>query len=303
VGAQLRADEWQGSARAQLVVERVAPIQADSDEGVGDRRPEFSKAYAESKDDGGVPFRPGWAGVEGMGHARWPASARDLRGHPGRVSTLAQVLGTQESAVLFTASVAKTIELLRSRLPSGLFCGAGVVCVDRAFVQTGGEEVSTSRLAIIEWDAAAEMRHVLLGRVHAVVFDPPYRVSHVGSVFELSDAGSSVHLLHGNVERKETAVHLRYVVHPRFAMVCLYKAMQAREEDDAELTSAARLIAWQEARVVLTRQDLLRAECILRELGLEHMAMGKAKLDARENAMYREAEAEYEECARLCLTL
>jgi hypothetical protein len=302
VGAQIRADEWQGCARAQLVLERVAAAQDGSGEATG-CEPER----------GVVDYGPGCHigdGVEAEGASqasleavKWPSTARDLRGHPGRVTAAAQVLATQESTVLFTISAARTVEFLRSHFPLELLTGGEVACVNRACGQTAGERVSASTLAIVEWDAGVAMRGALRSQTHILVFDPPFRACHVGMVSELADAGAFVHLLHGDCERKDTSARLRYLVHPRFAMVCLYKAMQRTQADSVELFSTAAHIAWQEARVLLTAQDLRKAEAILLELGLERLAPGKAKLDARDIAAYREAEAEYEECVRLCLTL
>ena len=73
-------------------------------------------------------------------------------------------------------------------------------------------------------------------------------------------------------------------------------------EEDAVLGAAA-ILAWNEARVSLAQEDLRRAARILEELGLRSPVDGKAKLDVKNSAEYREAEADYEECVRSCLTL
>jgi single-stranded-DNA-specific exonuclease len=302
VGAQLRADEWQGCARAQLVLERIEPTQSCSD-CVPICRQDFDSTFLESEVacKAEVGAKPSDS-VRGGEHA-WPSSARDLRDHQGRVTALAQVLGTQESVAVFTTSAADTFDLLRSRLPIQAFVAEEMVCVDRTCSRVTAETPATSRLAIVEWDAAAGLAEIVKGPAHAIVFDPPFRPRHMAVISELAGKGTSVHLLYGDQERKATSQRLRYLVHPRFAMVCLYKAMKSVEAAGGELFSAAGRIAWDEARVVLTRQDLRRAQGILQDLGLERLTAGRAKLDARENATYREAEAEYEECVRLCLTL
>jgi hypothetical protein len=78
-----------------------------------------------------------------------------------------------------------------------------------------------------------------------------------------------------------------------------------REGDGAQLRLYQRAaeIGWQEAGVVLTWAELERAAGILEELGVERLANGEAKLEARSISAYAAAEADYEECSRLCLTL
>jgi hypothetical protein len=120
--------------------------------------------------------------------------------------------------------------------------------------------------------------------------------------------GATIHLHYGYDERQSTARLLRYLVHPRFAMVCAYRALEALRSDGEEpeeallLAQAARL-AWEEARVALCPETLLRALSVLRELRLDQLCAGEAKLEARNIPAYAEAEADYEECSRLCQTL
>jgi hypothetical protein len=186
-------------------------------------------------------------------------------------------------------------------MPVESIAGGEVVRVDRACMADG--RLGEGRLAIVEWDAAVPVYPLLEGRLHALVFDPPYRAEHLLVVRELHRCGASAHLLYGEVERKEAAALLQYLVHPRFAMVCVYRAMESASRGTGEVLEKARGIAWQEAGVTLTDSDLARAQTVLLELGLERWSAGKAKLDARQSAAYLEAEAEYEECVRLCLSL
>ena len=301
VGAQLRADDWQGCARAQLVLERIGS--AEGHDTATDCQPDFGAVEAQAEEAGEAEDAAITAGLTRTGGCAWPTSARDLRCHPGRVTALAQVLGTGEPTVVFTSSAATTLELMRSRLPLEACVGGEIVCIDRTCSQSTAQATQASGLAIVEWDAVSAVGAALNERAHVVAFDPPYRAEHMSAVSDLAGAAASVHLLYGDPERKATSQQLRYLVHPRFAMVCLYKAIQATAPTGCELFAAAGRIAWDEARVALTARELRRAHTILQELGLERLAAGKAKLDARENATYREAEAEYEECVRLCLTL
>jgi hypothetical protein len=86
-------------------------------------------------------------------------------------------------------------------------------------------------------------------------------------------------------------------------MICVYNALGDASVDTEGLLDAAARLAWQEAQVRLGDDDLRRALTILDELGVRSPADGKAKLDVRDSATYREAEADYEECLRSCLTL
>ena len=135
------------------------------------------------------------------------------------------------------------------------------------------------------------------------MLEPAYRRTQLGLVEQLSELGANVHLLYGQPEREAVRGLLRHTVHPRFAMICLYKALQSGEEEGEALYSAASRLAWQEARVVLTRDRLEGSYAMLVALGLERISEGRAKLDARQNIAYRDAEADYEECVRLCQSL
>ena len=95
---------------------------------------------------------------------------------------------------------------------------------------------------------------------------------------------------------------LKYLVHPRFAMVCVYRALM-HGASGHEVHRAANELAWGEGRVVLSAEDLARASQVLSELGLEQPVEGAAKIEASIIPLYADAEAEYEECSRLCRIL
>jgi hypothetical protein len=92
-------------------------------------------------------------------------------------------------------------------------------------------------------------------------------------------------------------------VHPRFAMVCLFRAMQEGIERGDDGLARAFVMAREEAQVSLDRGGLQRAAQILRELGVQQHAPGEAKLDTLSSPTFIAAQAEYEECLRLCRTL
>jgi hypothetical protein len=138
---------------------------------------------------------------------------------------------------------------------------------------------------------------------HLIVVDPPFRRPHVAFLHKVAEAGAIIHLCYGDEERRNTSRLLRYQVHPRFAMVCLFRAMQDGLQEQEGLFRRASQIAWEEAQVVLTFVDFARAAVILAELGIERSSRGEDKLEARSIPAYAAAEADYEECSRLCLTL
>jgi hypothetical protein len=85
--------------------------------------------------------------------------------------------------------------------------------------------------------------------------------------------------------------------------VCLFRAMQEGTGQGDDGLARAAVIACEEAQVSLDRGGLQRAAQILRELGVEQHPPGEAKLDTRSSPTFIAAQAEYEECLRLCRTL
>ncbi len=301
-GAQLKADEWRGSIRAQLVLERVTPFfGSDVERCVGkwpdgvdgtDANEEYEQecdADAESHDR-----RHGGA---------WPDSARDLRGHAGRLTSVAQVMAAHERVALVTVSAPHAAALLGASLPTEVFDIEGTAYADALSSRRVADVLAAKDSALVEWDALRIVEHSLREWPHVIVLDPAYREDHVRSVAHLAEAGAQVHLMYGESEKRETASLLRYIVHPRFAMVCMYRALQQATNTGEGLHVAAMRIAWNEGHVLLGRSQLVKAEEILRQLGVERESVGKAKLETSQNAAFRHAEAEYEECVRLCQSL
>jgi hypothetical protein len=85
-------------------------------------------------------------------------------------------------------------------------------------------------------------------------------------------------------------------------MVCVYRAM-ADEAGKDEVLRRARQLGIREAGVFLDWQELLRAHVVLEELGLEQPGASEARIEAERIPEYATAEAEYEECAKLCRTI
>ena len=155
---------------------------------------------------------------------------------------------------------------------------------------------------LVEWDAAESVREAILNSVHVVTLDPPYRHEHTQLLANLEHRGAKIHYCYGDAARGRTSRLLKYLVHPRFAMVCVYRAL-AGGAQDRELKDAAAQLAWDEGGVVLTDEALDRAYGILAQLGLEQLEQGQSRMEARSVPVYVNAEAEYEECKRLCQTL
>jgi single-stranded-DNA-specific exonuclease len=298
VGAQFRVDEWQGSLRPEFLLERVgggvdsaSPLCACGEDCA--RRDPMDPATEETVTS---------AALGGARTLRMPA-ARDLRDRPGRLSALAQVLATRERVMLVTCSVPHTLPEIQGHVPLRDLCGGAVECIGRGCLQSGDERVASAVVAVVEWDVGVRAPDVAGARAHVIAVDPPFRAAHVAFLRGAAEQGSNILLCYGDKERQGTAQLLRYLVHPRFAMVCLYRAMKEGTVGQPELYCRAAEVGWREARVVLTPGDLARAQAVLSELGPELLSSGEAKLEARTISAYVAAEADYQECSRLCLTL
>jgi hypothetical protein len=110
-----------------------------------------------------------------------------------------------------------------------------------------------------------------------------------------------VHALYGERERRRTARLLKYLVHPRFAMVCVYRALLGGAQG-RDVPRAAAEVAWGEGGVALCAEDFERAWRVLAELGLDRPSKGTGRIEASSVPLYADAEAEYEECFRQCRT-
>jgi hypothetical protein len=161
-------------------------------------------------------------------------------------------------------------------------------------------------VTLAEWDVATDLP--FLGeKTHLVAVDPPYRREHADLVRRLAGEGVQVHLYYGEEQRRSTARLLKYLVHPRFAMVCVYRALNTSPAgvglDQQDVGRLAAELAWREGRVVLAEDNLARAAGVLAGLHLEQTGEGGARISLDTIPLYVEAEAEYEECSRLCRTL
>lgn len=310
VGAQFRVDSWQGALRPEFLIEHVgSPPPAGALE-CGPWCPSWA---ADWKDDGASAAAP--LRSSRPVSLRLPV-ARDLRNLPGRTSALAQVLATGERALLVGCCLPHMLPEARERIPFSDLCDDGLVCVGRGCVTGRGiaggsgppDVTERAGVVVTEWDVLVHAPALAAARTHLVAVDPPYRAEHVAAVNRLAEAGMSVHLYYGHDERQATARLLRYLVHPRFAMVCAYRALEGTRAEggqaqEAEVMARAAELAWNEARVVLGKSELSRALEIIGQLTLDQLPVGEAKLEARNIPAYVEAEAEYEECSRLCLNL
>ncbi len=299
LGVQLRVDEWQGTLRPEFLIERLGPA-GDLAETTGGcehvlgrpRRPvEPTKESSECT-----------TVIGGAESLRLPR-ARDLRGARGLPSAVAQVLACGERAMLVTCSTPHAVQNLQEHVPLCALWGSELKHAGRGSAPADLEAAAMARIAVAEWDTAAAVLAAGPPRMHTIVLDPPFRAEHMDFLRLAEDAGGLIHLCYGAQERQATARLLRYLVHPRYAMVCLYRAMRDTDGARDGLFARAAQIGWQEAGVVLTWKDLSRAREIMDELGVERLDPGEAKLEVRSVPAYVNAEAEYEECSRLCLIL
>jgi hypothetical protein len=228
--------------------------------------------------------------------------ARDLRDRPGRSGALVQVLATGEPVVMLTCSVPHVPLETRDLIQSDALRLGSVQCAGRGCWPSCEHRLESAGVVLVEWDAAVSIPALIGARTHVIAVDPPYRDEHVALLRQLADEGAYIHLHYGEQERLTTARLLRFLVHPRFAMVCMYRAMDEGLGVE-DIFSKTADVGWREARVVLTDQDLARAHSILTELGIERGIPGGAKIEARSIPAYAAAEAEYEECSRLCQIL
>ncbi len=323
VGAQFRVDEWQGNLRPEFLVEaigtprdesadggqqgrngRTVGCSGDPNGGSSQRQPEESlEAATVLVAARGRSARPAAAGLPG---------ANDLRDSRVLTSAIAQVLASGERVWLLTHAVASTLPAMGARLPLPALCG-DLGCYGRGSREVAASGSQTARVAMVEWETLGGAGETFAGAwtaatedratAHIVALDPPFRPAHVSFLREAVDAGATLHLCYGSDERLATARFLRYVVHPRFAMVCVYRAMQEEESGHEQFVARAADIAWREGGVVLTADDLDRAAGILEQLGVGRGSSLEAKLEARSAAAYVAAEADYEECSRYCLTM
>jgi single-stranded-DNA-specific exonuclease len=315
LGVQLRIDEWQGALRPEFQLDRIGggeaargpspvcgpdcPQRLDWRVGVGE-----GAAGSPAEVQRAISTRAAHNG--GLSSASQASAlpsrlACDLRGGSGRLAAVAQVLATGESAVLLTCSAAQCLEELGAALPLADLARDRLQCMGRGCVVASGEQLDGRGATVVEWDVAVT-QPFLLEKTHVVAVDPPYRAEHVELLRELAAAGAHVHLCYGDEQRSSTARLLKYLVHPRFAMVCVYRALTKRPKEEDTARAAAEL-AWQEGRVVLGDEAFGRAVELVAALDLEQVGDGGAKIDLATVPLYAEAEAEYEECARLCRIL
>jgi hypothetical protein len=191
---------------------------------------------------------------------------------------------------------------LEAHMPLTQLSGGSVGCVGRCCGSEAEGRLGGERVVIGEWDTVARWPQLAETCAHVVAVDPPYRAQHSALLQSLGAQGVNVHLAYGDTERSRTADLLKYLVHPRFAMVCVYRALM-RGARGGEIHKAAAELAWREGHVVLSAEDLERAREVLAQLGLERPVEGAARIEASVVPQYADAEAEYEECSRLCRIL
>jgi single-stranded-DNA-specific exonuclease len=308
LGVQLRNNEWQGALRPEFLLDSIgAAAGEDGDDGGCTSLCAHRDGVGVAQGPQAGDVVPGHAGVVGTqqlspGERLDLPVARDLRDGGGRIAALGQVLATGARVMLLVCSLPQSPAELEAVMPLRALAGGELGCVGKSCSRAGIERLHENRVIFAEWDTAMREPGLASDRDHVVVLDPPYRAEHVALIRGLSAGGAHVHLLYGESERRRTGTLLKYLVHPRFAMVCVYRAL-ARGARGHELHKAAAELAWQEGRVILSEDDLERASNVLSQLGIEQALEGGARIEASMAPLYMDAEAEYEECSRLCRIL
>lgn len=308
LGVELRAAEWQGVLRPELSVHDMRHLTIHSECRSRPSCDQCVQSRLESTDwtspgnSDQVEFRNFEAGAKPeSAMSEWNELARLLaeRREPG-LGRLAQVLATGEPVVVLTCSALWRRDELQRRLPLDVLFGGecGVNCVCR-----GGTHSVGAPVTIVDWELLGRALDGDAGWAHVVAIDPPFKREHGVRLRQLYQQGLSIHLCYGREEQQLTARYLRYLIHPRFAMVCLYRAWREGYAEQAEAYARAAERAWEEARVLLTSSELARAAGILHELGIRQDSLVRDKLDARTSRAYAAAEAEYQECLRICQIL
>lgn len=312
VGVQLKLNEWQGNMRPEFVIDGIGePVASASGPFVKCASGCLMRAEPSRAKPGSTRSGNSMRGADCLetGASAPPESLNppklrtcDQHAETSHLSVVAGVLATGEPTLLLTCSVRQAIDETLNRLPLAELTGGDLACVGQGCISADSARLDGHRVVLAEWDAAESVRETVLNRVHVVTLDPPYRREHTQLLADLQHRGAEIHSCYGNAARGRTSRFLKYLVHPRFAMVCVYRALAGGAQDQ-ELKDAAAQLAWDEGGVVLTDEALDRAYGILTQLGLEQLEQGQSRMEARSVPVYVNAEAEYEECKRLCQTL
>lgn len=303
IGAQFQVDEWQGVPRPEFLIERIGAPEGGTT-GADDHALGWGGAgpAEERWDQNEVENGADEKGADEIASLDMPP-VRDLRDRQGLSTAVAQVLATGERVLIVDCSVPHALSALRARVPLGPLAGGQVAPYCRGCLGADRAAAAAAGVVLADWDTAVASPWLRADRAHIVAVGPPYRARHVMFLRSATAEGAVAHLCYGEEERRSTVNLLRYLVHPRFAMVCVYRAVQENDSPDDRVLGRAREIGWEEAGVLLAPRYLERARAILGELGIERSRPGEAKLDARSIPTYVTAEADYQECSRLCLTL
>ncbi|MGI5939570.1 MAG: single-stranded-DNA-specific exonuclease RecJ [Thermoleophilia bacterium] len=314
LGVQLRVDEWQGALRPELQLDRIgiglsgrcaAPA-------CGPQCPHWNPLSATGEVLSVAELDHGTPSDESVSTRSYgsPRSkprlsstrvARDIHEAGGRLSAVAQLLASGEPTLFLTCSATHRLEELAAGLPLDDLTRGGLWCVSRACAGRDVPRLGDGGTILMEWDVATRQAPVDIP-THVAALDPPYRHEHTRLLRHYADQGACVHLYYGEEQRCMTADLLRYLVHPRFALVCTYRALE-KVGGDEEVRHAAAGLAWHHGRVVLGDAALSRAAYILAKLDLEQVGAGGARIKPESIPQYTEAQAEYEECSRLCRIL
>ena len=260
-GIVLEADEWQGRARPQVKLHSLYRTGTLGEESLG-CHPDCPFLDSLEAPPGcercADPFRDVDRPVALVG--------RDLRQEGSPLSAVAQVLSSGEPAAVIGVSAGECMRRIAGRLPLLELGVPGVACVSRYCWRTRAASRPES-LLFLDWQTAERRPALWDGKTHLLVLDPPVSAGNTVLLGRAAQAGIQVHLLFGPSERARATQLLRFMVHPRFWMVTLYRVWRDGLAGTAAWEEARRR-AWADHGVLGDAAELQQAETLLRGLGL-----------------------------------
>lgn len=297
VGFSFEADEWQGETRAQAKIDALFAQEDRGEESLGCSPgcPHLDPLHVSEVCADCIGPYEDVIETEAL-------RGRDMRDKGGVLSIIGQVVSSGGSTVVVGISAGEWMRAVAGRLPLRELGVRRVECMSRLCWRGRTALGSTSSLLFMDWTAAARRASLLQDREQVIVVDPPYLPGHTGLLKDLGSGGARVHFCYGNRERERTAAELRVILHPRYWMVALYRAVRMGLEG-GEAREAARLQAWESHGRLPSVRELEVAEKVLEEVGGSRSAGEEAKMDLETSVTYVEATKAFEEATRLCRSM
>ncbi len=300
---ELGINEWNGLSRPELVLHSLYESEDRGEAALG-CTPQCPFLDEPSS---GAPCAHCADPYAGLYRESLPTGGGVRRGAPS-YSRIAQILSCGEPAAIISASVPIRLRAVVAALPLANLGVGGVDCVSRLCWRTRSLELRPDALLFADWTAVLRRSELLEGKAHVVVLDPPYSHSHTHVLSQAAGSGSRIHCLYGEREREFTANLLKFMLHPRPAMVGVYRALAEIGPGDAcapgEVLRQAAQAMWESQGFQPAFDELHLAWRILRDMGIGDGDRQKQPTREPEDVgLFREAVASYQEAVGLCRTL